>query len=148
LNEYICFAADDLEAHPRFVDFMAEAIEQDKHPAATVLWANGHLQSCGGRGNDCCGLGCADWQPVEWSPTPFLRRDWWWDILDQHADMLAELHYASDILVSALLEREGIPSIYRAPATLTHHNHPVGRDHGRARPDVEKCRAYLAQLLV
>lgn len=117
-----------------------------KHPAATVLWENGQLQSCGGRGNDCCGLGCADWAPVEWSPTPFLARDWWWDILEPHAETLAGLHYASDIFVSELLAREGIPSIYRKPAVMTHHNHPLGRNHGRAPGDAETCRNYLAQL--
>lgn len=146
--DYICFAADDLEAHPGFFDFMVEAVDLDKHPAATVLWGDGQLQSCGGRGNDVCGLGCADWTPVEWSPTPFIRFDWWWHVLEEHASTLARLHYSSDVFVSELLAREGIPSVMRGPATLTHHNHPLGRDHSRAGPDGQLARAYLSQLPV
>lgn len=146
--DYICFAADDLEAHPGFVDFMVEAVDMDLHPAATVLWADGQLQSCGGIGNDVCSMGCPDWKPIEWSPTPFLRFDWWWHVLEPHADMLAELHYSSDVLVSELLSREGIPSVMRAPAVYTHHNHPHGRDHSRALGDGLKARDYLARLPV
>ena len=87
-GDYICFAADDLEAHPGFCTAMCEAVDQDKLPAALVLEPNGSKQSCGGTGSDVCRGSCEDWQPVEWSPTPFIHRDWWaW--IKPHAEVLS-----------------------------------------------------------
>ena len=145
---YICFAADDLEARPSFIRPMAEAVREGKHPAARVELENGALQSCGGRGWDVCGLDCEDWREVDWSPTPFIKADWW-EILEPHADALSNLHYASDVLVSELLKREGIGSVHRREALMVHGNHPVGRGAGASQPhraeaDGQLCRDYLA----
>lgn len=125
-GDYIAFLADDLEPHPGFWDAMTEAVDAGQHPAATVLNEDGSKQSCGGAGGDVCRGDCEDWQPVEWSPTPFISREWW-PLLAPHADMLAGLHYSSDCLVSAVLAKHDIPSVARRPAKLTHYNHPAGR---------------------
>lgn len=125
-GDFICFAADDHEVHPGFCEAMVEAAERDKHPAALVLMPDGSKQSCGGVGTDVCRGQCEDWQPVEWSPTPFIKRDWW-EFIEPHADMLAQLHYSTDCLVSAVLAKHGIPSVFRKEAVITHHNAEPGR---------------------
>lgn len=124
--QYIYFAADDVEAHDGFCEAMIEAVDRSLHPAALVLLPDGSKQSCGGVGSDVCRGECPDWQPVEWSPTPFIHRDWW-PLIEPHADMLAALHYSSDCLVSAILTKCEIPSVMRREAVLTHYNSPVGR---------------------
>lgn len=125
-GDYLHFAADDIEPHPGFCEAMIEAVDKGMLPAALVLLPDGAKQSCGGAGGDVCRGDCADWQPVEWSPTPFIARDWWQHI-ELHAEMLARLHYSSDCLVSAILAKQGIPAVMRREAMLTHHNDPVGR---------------------
>lgn len=126
VGDYVYFAADDIEPHDGFIETMIEAVDAGYHPAATVLMPDGSKQSCGGIGGDVCRGDCADWQFIEWSPTPFIRTDWW-QHLEPHAEMLAGLHYSTDRLVSFLLEQHGIPSVMRRPALLTHYNEPAGR---------------------
>ena len=147
-GDYVWFAADDVEAHEGFAEAMIEAVEAGKHPAAVVLEPDGMLQSCGGRSWDCCKRHCEDWTVVDWSPTPFFRRDQW-ALLEPHADTLADLLYCSDMIVSEIFKRAGIPPVVRTPAVLTHHNHPVrrggdmGDQHERTARDRAAFRRWL-----
>lgn len=126
VTEHVAFFADDLEAQPGYWDAMIEAADKNMHPAGLVVLPDGSVQSCGGAGADVCRLGCEDWHPVEWSPTPFIRREWW-PLIEPHAAMLARLHYSTDCLVSAILAKHDIPSVMRREAVVTHHNHDAGR---------------------
>lgn len=125
-GDYVYFAADDIEAHDGFCEAMIEAVDAGYHPAATVLMPDGSKQSCGGVGGDVCRGDCVDWQFIEWSPTPFIRREWW-EYLEPHAEMLAGLHYSTDRLVSFLLASQGIHSVVRREAVITHFNEVAGR---------------------
>lgn len=129
-GDYICFAADDLEAHPGFVEAMLADIDHGVHPAALVLEPDGSLQSCGGNGWDCCRQNCEDGTPCEWSPVPFVSRGQWDTLLDPQGGLIAEFHYCSDMLVSALLRRGGVPAAVNTRAKLTHYNHPAARGAG------------------
>ena len=142
-TKYVAFLADDLDPHTGCFQAMIGAVEAKRHPAALVLEPDGSKQSCGGAGGDVCRGDCHDWQPVEWSPTPFIRRDWW-PLIEEHADMLANLHYSSDCLISAILAKHGIPSVMRRPAVLTHYNHQAGRV-GRAGSDGAMFHAYRTE---
>lgn len=145
-EDYVFFAADDLEAHPRFIAWMCEAADQGVLPAPQILWPDGSLQSCGGRGNDVCTMGCAPGTEVDWSPIPFVTRESWLEIVEPHAEMLATLHYSSDVFVSKLYQREHYPSVYWPDAVVTHHNEQLGRDHGPAGESHTRCLDYLAKL--
>lgn len=143
-GDYICFTADDLEAHKGFCSAMVEAVDEDKLPAALVLEPGGSKQSCGGAGGDVCRGNCEDRQAVEWSPTPFIHRDWW-EWIELHATFLASIHYSTDRLISAICARNGVPSVFRAEAVMTHHNDQVGRL-GSAGADGFAFDQYMAQL--
>jgi hypothetical protein len=128
-GDYIFFAADDIEAHPGFLNAMCATVDRGFHPAAVVLEPDGSLQSCGGNGWDCCRQNCPDGAAVEWSPTSFIAREHW-ALIEPHAEALADLHYASDMLVSALLTDHGIPAAVCRGAVMTHYNHPAKRGAG------------------
>ena len=125
-GDYVCFAADDLEPHAGFCEEMVKAVDRGSLPAALVLEPNGAKQSCGGTGSDVCRGACIDWQFVEWSPTPFINRDWW-EWIEPHAEFLASIHYSTDRLVSAICAKHGVPSVFREAAVLTHYNDTAGR---------------------
>jgi hypothetical protein len=151
-GDYIYFAADDIEAQPGFIEESIETIDEGYLPAATVLEADGTLQSCGGIGTGVCAADCPDWAIAEWSPTPFIKADWWTDHLAPHADMIASLHYSSDVLVSYLLKRAGIVPAVRRTASIIHHNALPGRGAGmtqneRTHRDYVAFYAYMEQVL-
>lgn len=151
-GDYLCLAADDWEAHPGFCGAMIEAVDAGKHPAALVLNPDGGIQSCGGAGTtSLCSLGCADWNPVEWSPTPFLTRKQWTSLVLPHAETLADLHYSSDVMISYVLGRADIPCVVRTEAIVSHFNHPVGRgagqdQSGRSSRDAARFDSFKASL--
>jgi hypothetical protein len=153
-GDYIYFAADDIAAKEGFIEAMAAVVDEGYLPAATVLFPDGALQSCGGRNEEMvCRDSIAHRTVVEWSLTPFIKAEWWTDHLDDHRGMLASLHYSSDFLVSEILRRAGIPSMVTREAEILHYSEMAGRGAGmdqdaRASTDLNTCRTYCSSMVV
>lgn len=150
--DYIWFAADDVYPESGFFDAMIECVEAGFCPAATVYEPDGILQSAGIEGVDCYRPErLVDWMEVSHTATPFMSSNQWL-MLAPHLDFMAELHYCSDMLHSAVMKKHGIQTVVRTPARLIHYNAQPGRgagsdQHVRTAADRAKFERYAAEHL-
>jgi hypothetical protein len=145
-GDYIHFAADDHEPHEGWWRPAVEACKQDMLPCPVVYNPDGSVQSAGGDLNapNCLRTSVgADWEPVPFTPVPFLNRDQWDEI------GMVPLHYFTDVWVSERGRLLGFETVLRTGWELTHHNEPAGRGAGmdqgsRAHHDRQRYQQYMA----
>lgn len=151
-GDYLWFAADDVYPEAGFFAGMIEAVDAGYCPAAVVYESDGILQSAGIEGMDCYRPeSVTDWMRVSHTATPFMSENQWL-ALAPHAEMMAQLHYCSDMLHSAVMKKHGIDTVVRTNARLVHYNAAPGRgagsdQHTRTAADRALFERYAAEHL-
>ena len=117
-GEYILLAADDLEAHPGWMEAGIECIEK-RHalPCPRILNWDGTLQSCGSTDQEAR---TGDGSQV--ARIPFFPRS-----LVSHLYPIFSNHYAGDYWITWKARKAGWPTVVIREMLFTHHMLEQGR---------------------
>lgn len=81
----------------------------------------------------------SDWKLTGTSVIPFLTASMW-RLIERHSDILADLHYFSDNLMSDILRRAGHETVGRIGYRFKHHHEMHGRGAGMGSQDARMQR--------
>lgn len=116
-GDYLLLFADDLEAHPGWLEAGMDALERGIIPCPRILNPDGTLQSCGTFAEEA-----EEGTPSVVARVPFLSREM--------AEMLYPIwdrHYMSDHWITWKGEQLGWPTLVVRDMLFTHHFAPEGR---------------------
>lgn len=116
-GDYVLLFADDLEAHPGWMEAGVEALEQGVIPCARILNPDGSLQSCGTFAEEA-----EDGTPSVVARVPFLTRG---VALAMHP--IFENHYMGDHWITWKGLQLGWPTQVVRDMVFTHHFATEGR---------------------
>jgi hypothetical protein len=138
--DYLHLTADDLEPQPGWLDAAVEAADRRRIPAPLVFHPDGTLESAGLIGFGCYTGPYEDWTAVDYTTVPFVTWALWGQI-----GMPGELHYCTDMWVSAVGRHHGWETAIRTPMRFTHHSAAEGRIQGRAPNDARRYTELLVE---
>lgn len=116
-GDYLLFFADDLEAHPGWLEPAVAALDRGVIPCPRILNTDGSLQSCGTFADEA-----EDGTPSVVARVPFLTRD-----MALQMFPLFENHYMGDHWITWKGEQLGWPTLVVRDMVFTHHFAGEGR---------------------
>lgn len=116
-GDYVLLFADDLEAHPGWLQAGIDALEEGIIPCPRILNPDGSLQSCGTFAEEA-----ENGTPSVVARIPFLTRE-----MAQMMHPIWDRHYLSDHWITWKGEQLGWPTLVVRSMLFTHHFAPEGR---------------------
>lgn len=133
-GEIVHITADDIEAHPGWVESGLKALESNFIPCPRILNPDGTLQSCGNDDSEN-----HDGTPSVVARIPLFKREW-----AEHFFPFPEMQYMGDHWLTAKCEQAGIPTLVVRDYLFTHGFAMEGRIDTLAE-DVKKYEEALRQ---
>jgi hypothetical protein len=133
--QYVHLTADDLEALPGWFEAGRETVVRGMYPAPLLDTfgeiAYGHPPT----------PDMSDWKDSQTSVIPFMTQRMWFAMMDQNVgEVLADLHYYSDNLMSHALRQAGVKTVGRTGYRFNHHHEMHGRGAGMGTQDARMQR--------
>jgi len=144
--DYLHFGADDLEPTEGWLEGAVETVDAGYIPAPLVYLTDGTLESAGLDGFSMYRGAYTDWQVIEGTTVPFLSWGMWAQIsaVDGFNNTLANIHYCTDIMISAAGRKFGHDTVIRTPIQFIHHNAQPGRNYDRVPSDTQEFIAWAS----
>jgi hypothetical protein len=130
--DYLHFTADDLEPHDGWLDVAVDTVNRGFIPAPLVYHPSGELESAGLMNFGVYGGPYADWMYVEGTTVPFITATMW------HKIGMIDVHYCTDLWVSAQGRKHGWQTVVRTGMAFTHYTAQAGRNYGRVADDTRR----------
>ena len=116
-GDVIHLTADDIEAHPGWMDSGLSALDQGFLPCPRILNTDGSLQSCGDDDQEK-----PDGTPSQVARIPLFKREW-----VDYFYPFPEIQYMGDYWLTAKCAEVGIPTFVVRDYLFTHHYAQEGR---------------------